>query len=195
MNKAEQRKFIAQTLNLPVPFTILPNDEEVSGQTHPEYYIVRPVSHYGGNEFHVEKGALHVIKRDPSFEGPTYLSALFEKTREYRILFVKGKFVTLLTKTPREGVKADPTIPWNHATGGFRFVTTSRDIYAGRRFEIIEQLERCFVNTGYSWPDIVGFDVGYNPENWVVFEMNLAPALTDVTLPRVVSFLTENQDG
>jgi hypothetical protein len=192
INKAAQRKFISQTLNLPVPYTVLNGGERIEGVQHQTRYVSRPLSHFGGSNFVLRDGPLHETEDIP--DG-CYFSALFEKTREYRILFVKGKFVTLLTKTPREGVKASPEIPWNHATGDFRFVTTSRDTYPGRRFEIIERLEKCFDNTNYSWPDIVGFDIGYNPENWVVFEMNFAPALTEVTLPRVVSFLTENQDG
>jgi hypothetical protein len=173
LNKFYQRVFLREELSLPVPRSIH-KEKDLDGVSLSDEWVVRPLSHFGGSSF--------VLSSEPSENPFEYSSVYFDKTREYRFLFVKGTLVSIYTKTPRSE-DVDTKGAWNHSSGNFRFISTTRESYAGRKFNIAETLENAFHDR--RWPDIIAFDVGYNPDAWVVFEMNFAPALTELSLQHV----------
>jgi hypothetical protein len=70
---------------------------------------------------------------------------------------------------------------------GYRFITCDPTTYAGKRHNIIERVDEAVTS---SFPhDIVAFDIGYNPDGWVVFEVNFAPALAEASLDAVTRIL------
>lgn len=75
---------------------------------------MRPLRHSGGRDYrHTQDPADFV-------EGKEYLSSVFLKRREFRVIVCHGGQVVTLEKDPPAG--ADPAGPWNHAAGA-RFRT------------------------------------------------------------------------
>jgi len=72
-------------------------------------WIVRPLRHSGGRNYQ--------ITDDPTqfHEGHQYVSRVFPKDAEYRLIFVFGDPLLLLKKLNPNNIPADQ--PWNHAQG------------------------------------------------------------------------------
>lgn len=162
-NKYQQRMELAG-YGLPVP---------LPGVGRPgTRYVIRPLHHQGGNGWRVTD--------DPTSYNPhrEYLSQLFPKTHEYRIIYVKGKPIIFLKK-----VKNDPALqadqPWNH--GNTHFSTIDKERWATSNLasftRCFQLLDECSIIRN---ADYVGVDVLYNRNSheWCVCEFNSCPALT-----------------
>lgn len=163
-NKFQQRAELAEYL--PVPWT-----GTITGGNPPEgKFVVRPLNHQKGEHFRVTENANDYNPRRE------YISALFPKTREYRLVYVYGSPVLLLRKQVPEGVTAEQ--PWNHATGSTFQTVNDWSTSPLMRTDILKRLEECPV---IQEADIVGVDVAINGKKnplYVVFEINSCPALT-----------------
>lgn len=131
-------------------------------------YVVRPLRHHGGVGFRVTHSKEDY---DPNSE---YISPLFPKKREYRVIFVFGTPLILLRKKPSDDATED--MPWNHTTGS--------------SFQTISSMEECrlhiqtsFFNDVQGFPvirdaHIVAADVLANGNRYAVCELNFSPAIT-----------------
>lgn len=135
-------------------------------------YVVRPRRHQGGSGWRITE-----VPTDfqPMRE---YISQLFPKTHEYRIIYVKGKPVIFLKKVKNDrNLQADQ--PWNHGNTYFstiakeRWLTSNLAVHT-RCFQLLDE---CYVLRN---ADYVGVDILYNREthDWCVCEFNSCPALT-----------------
>jgi len=113
-NKLGQRRRLAAA-GLPVPATIGRHGQPIAPS--PLGYIVRPLRHAGGRDYRRTD--------DPGdfVEGEQYLSAVFPKQRELRVICCRGERVVTLEKDPPAA--AGPADPWNHEAGA-RFRTIER---------------------------------------------------------------------
>jgi hypothetical protein len=175
-DKLRQRQWLSNQ-GLPVPCTLTRLGQEFGDRINSgnSEYVVRPLRHSGGLGYRLTG---HTSDFDPQSE---YLSHVFPKRWEYRIILVKGKpLVTLLKKTIRSIAFNQP---WNHANGTY-FVTCHS--YTSNRLRwtnIYEQLDQCSVLKQFH---IVGLDVmlgdrhtlGLPRHPYAVCEMNFCPSLT-----------------
>jgi hypothetical protein len=129
-------------------------------------YVVRPYRHHGGENYR--------ITTDPEDfqEGSEYISRIFEKDREYRIIYVLGTPLVVLKKKVPEGLSNQ--LHWNFANGS-TFVTVPMAESVLRRTDIFRRLE---TNPIIQYADIVGVDVLYkNTGEYVIVEFNSAPGI------------------
>jgi hypothetical protein len=175
-DKLRQRQWLSnQGLPVPGTFTRL---GQAFGNPVPGGdwgYVVRPLRHRGGAEYRV---AGHSSDCDPEHE---YISEVFPKRWEYRIILVKGKpLVTLLKKTIRSIAFNQP---WNHANGTY-FVTCHS--YASNRLRWTDVYDRLEQSPVLKQFHIVGLDVmlgdrhalGLPRHPYAICEMNFCPSLT-----------------
>lgn len=179
-----QQRMMLKTWEVPIPWTsgdsqtATRNFQETTGRIEGRF-VVRPMHHMKGHHYR--------LTHDPgSFQtGSEYVSEVFRKTREYRVIFIKGNPLVVLRKKVPEGT--DPEAPWNHATGSF--FQTVNDVPACMlsRGDFFARMRDCpLVRDAH----IVGVDVLWNKYGYVVCEFNAAPALTiENNLQKVVDFL------
>lgn len=179
-NKLQQRKKL-QEAGFPIPPTVGCDGWSVLGPRDMKF-VVRPLRHFGGQHYR--------ITTDRSAYDPTreYISELYPKRHEYRIITVYGKpAVTLLKRIP-EGLS--PELPWNH-TNGSSFVTVNNPDADRLRhtniYDIIanSQLIKC--------AHILAIDVLVGPRNdYVVCEVNFSPSLSiQANINKVVEYALE----
>lgn len=132
------------------------------------HFVVRPLRHYGGINFRVTNNSEDY---NPQYE---YISPLFPKKREYRVIFVFGTPLIILRKKPDDNATVDA--PWNHTNGSF--------------FQTISSLSECRLHTQTSFfsdisdcpliqhTHIVAADVLTNSSDYAVCELNFSPAIT-----------------
>lgn len=132
-------------------------------------FVVRPLRHSAGNGFRVTDNAIDFVP------GQQYLSELYPKKREYRIIFVFGKPVIYLRKKPNEGVTDD--LPWGHVNSTFQ---TINDV-AGCRLSTTDCATRLGNFPVIKGAHIIAADIMWNDQAdrpYVVLELNACPALT-----------------
>lgn len=134
-------------------------------------FVCRPFNHRGG------QGWRHV-STPHEVGNEEYVSPIFPKYREYRLIYVLGEPIIVLRKRPvrDSSERIDPTVPWNHAQGSsFVTVNEASNDYT-LQTSLREDLENVLV---LKQSDIVGIDVMLDRHNnYQVCEFNTCPALT-----------------
>jgi hypothetical protein len=131
-------------------------------------FVVRPLRHRSGIGYRV------TFDPNDFEEGREYISRLYPKRHEYRVIFCFGTpLITLLKRVP-EGI--DPNGPWNHANGSTFITVNNPDNNRLRHTDCIERLSAFSVvkNAHLVAADIM---LGDN-HDYVVSELNFCPALT-----------------
>lgn len=174
--KVTQRQWLSQQ-GFSVPFTLTRLGQGFGNPIGPSdcEYVVRPLRHSGGVGYRITK-----YPHDFNSEHE-YISQVFPKRWEYRIVLVKGKPVfTLLKKTIRN---IDFNMPWNHANGSY-FVTCHSYVNNRLRWtNIYDVISNSSVLRQFH---IVALDVlladrrslGLTYHPYAVCEMNFCPGLT-----------------
>jgi hypothetical protein len=189
--KAGQRTLLRAS-GIPVPDTttrqdvaaswLVPRTEEPSldnprGQregAETPTFIVRPLRHAGGIGFRLTKTPTDFIP------GQEYVQRLFPKTREYRLIYVKGTFLVTLRKKVPEGTPRDQ--PWNHSAGAV-FKTINPETC---KLADTDCLSRLSANPIIKSAHIVAVDVLWNLSGYVVAEFNSCPGLSiETNLSRI----------
>jgi glutathione synthase/RimK-type ligase-like ATP-grasp enzyme len=169
-NKYGQRKALAE-FGLPTPRTVGSHAQarEVFGETGGGKFVVRPMRHSGGNGYRVTEAPLDFQ------ENVEYLSELYPKKREYRVIFVFGNPLVSLRKKPHGETPQEA--PWGHANSRFQTINdTASSKLAGTDF--YWRAAHCPVVRS---AHVLALDVLYNEgeENpYVVLEANTCPGLT-----------------
>lgn len=161
-NKYGQRKILEQFV--PVPKASVGSDNNLTG----DKFVVRPLRHSGGAGYRVTGDRLDFVV------GQEYISELFPKRREYRIIFVFGQPLIVLRKKPNEGIDADQ--PWGHENSKFQ---TINDV-AGSRLAGTDVFDRLGAMPVVKYAHIVAADVLYNSKSepaYSVLELNFCPGL------------------
>ena len=160
-----------------------PNSYEPNGK-----WVVRPLNHHGGRGFEVMEQ-----EEKPRYQGK-YSSPMFNRTHEYRVVYLRGERMFTLLKRVDEGMPQD--VPWNH-DGGSSFVTVNNwENNRLRHSYFFEHFEDEYTSGGYCpcceprptagdffahvEGDLIGVDVLYNADtrDYAVCEVNFAPGLT-----------------
>lgn len=132
-------------------------------------FIVRPMRHSGGRDYKVTDSPTDFE------EGKEYLSVLFPKRREYRVIFFKGSPIITLRKRTPDGL--DRTAAWNHANGSV-FVTVEHEINNHLlKTSVMDDLTNCpIVQNSH----LIGVDIllDKGSKKYAVLEINACPALT-----------------
>lgn len=165
-NKYGQRQALAQA-GIPVPGTA--SDLAGAAALRGEQFVVRPLRHSGGRDYRVVSG------RSDFRVGSEYISELYPKRREYRVIFVSGSPVVWMRKHPNDGV--DPTAPWGHQNSRFQTII---DVPSSplSKTDCVQRLSELSVVRG---AHLVAADVlwaGKQAEQpYVVLELNFCPGL------------------
>lgn len=174
-NKYGQRRLLHEA-GIPVPRVAAGHTQarELTGTR----FVVRPLRHSKGQNYRVTENPVDFIPQQE------YISELYPKKREYRVIFVYGSPLIVLRKKPNEGVS--DAEPWGHENSRFQ---TINDV-AGSRLAGTD----CFWHLAHhpviASSHIVAVDILYNskhPDRYVVLEYNQCPGI-DITgnLQRVV---------
>ena len=159
LNKLQQREYLTEYF--PVPETV--TEGELQGR-----YILRPLRHTQGRDY--------TVQTDGTVPQGYYASKVFPKKHEYRILYLKGRTVTLIKKF--HGDTPSPELPWNHTHGSFFVTVHNEENNRLRHTDIYQRIE------SFPLKDIqfFGLDVLLKFENdsyeYVISEMNMTPAVT-----------------
>jgi hypothetical protein len=132
-------------------------------------YVVRPLRHEGGQDYRVTNNP-----RDFR-EGDEYVSKLFPKEREYRMLYVHGQLTMFWQKKKAEGETDEG--PWGaEGHSSFANITDWEGSYLFRNTDARTAIGNTFVARN---SHIVAFDVLYSHtlRSYVVLEANVCPAL------------------
>jgi hypothetical protein len=163
-NKLSQRRYLSA--NVPAP-TAAGNHAEASALTG-DKFVVRPLRHSGGRGYRVTENRLDFTP------GEEYISELYRKRREYRVIFVFGKPLVYLRKKPNEGVSDEA--PWGYVNSRFQ---TINDV-PGSRLAATDCVSRLSALPVVQFAHIVAADILYNGSaapGYSVLELNFAPAL------------------
>lgn len=172
-NKLGQRQRLHR-LGLAIPATTGRHNQLPAGGR----YVVRPLRHSRGVGYRVTESP------NDFQEGVEYISALFKKKREYRVIFVFGKPLILLRKKPNEGVRYDQA--WGHELSTFKTVND----WAASPLSGTDCLQRLTDCPIIKHSHIIAADILFNnalQQPWVVLEFNFCPGVTiDNNLQTVV---------
>lgn len=171
-DKAEQRVNLNVAYSIPVPATYTDHDSVPEYTLPGHMFVVRPLRHHGGRDY--------VITPDPHnfVEGEQYISELWPKEREYRVIFAFGKPVVWLRKKPNPGVSADAA--WNYGNTVFQTINDT----AGSKLAQTDCIAKLLTVPAIQHAHIVAVDVmwksGKNgqPAEYAVLELNTCPAIT-----------------
>lgn len=143
---------------------VLGNGESSSGLR----YVVRPLKHYGGLHYRITHNPCDFRP------GQEYISELYEKDHEFRIILVRGEpLITMYKRTPNG---LDNSQPWNHSNGS-RFETV-RDL-SSSRLQHTDVFERIRASKLLKVFDLCALDILYKRGgDYKVCELNLCPAIT-----------------
>ena len=171
-DKPSQRRLLERVGVKVVPFATTRGEaESLPSRQYKEGdgYIVRPLRHSAGRDYK------HTSSESDFVEGREYISVVFPKKREYRVIFTKGVPIITLRKRVPEG--SSYLEPWNHAVGG-HFVTVEHEENNHiLKTSCMEDLGNCDYITN---AHVVGVDIlldAYN-RNYAVLETNTCPAIT-----------------
>lgn len=164
-NKRDQRRILARQ-GLPVP-----TEAGVQGSAPP--YVVRPLRHQGGHGWRITDQSTDY---HPARE---YITSLFPKTHEYRLIFVLGKPIIFLKKVSAGDRRLRADEPWNHGNTNFSTIPAADWPRSNLRTST-----NCFDalvgNPVLQHAHYVGVDILYHGPShvWTVCEFNSCPALT-----------------
>jgi hypothetical protein len=146
-----------------------------------QLYIVRKLRHAQGKDYRVTSSILDFE------EGKEYISELFPKTREYRIIYVFGEPLLILRKKAPEDL--GPEQPWNHANGSFFQTVKNWKTCRLTPTGVIEKLREAFF---IKHAHIVGVDVMLSKDGeYSVLECNACPSLLiEDNLHKVADYIT-----
>lgn len=168
-NKYGQRR-ILESVGVPVP-VVAHTKSEASGRfTNPGLrFVVRPLRHSGGLHYRVTDNPLDFI------EGSEYISELYPKKREYRVIFVFGKPLIYLRKKQNEGVTHEE--PWGHINSFFQTINDIPTCRLSATDCVSKLSDLLFVKNAH----IVAADILFNKSHsspYAVLELNLCPSLS-----------------
>ena len=129
-------------------------------------YIVRPLIHEKGQKF---RRTLNEFDFTP---GKEYISPIFPKTHEYRVIFVRGKFALLQKK---QNGKLGPEDCWSNVP-----FTVIKDVDRAYLFVHTDVIPALLNFEFVQKADIVGVDILYNhaEHDYRICELNCCPCLT-----------------
>ena len=142
-------------------------------------YIVRPLRHSGGVSYRITQD------RNDFIEGQEYISRIFPKSFEYRIITCFGEVICTLLKVPP--ADARPEDAWNHNNGS-HFTTVNNPLNNRLRFTSV--YEDCLRVPIIKQAHLCGIDVllAKDPWRYVICELNFCPSLTiETNLQKVIS--------
>ncbi len=165
-DKYAQRKAIHEAgIKIPTTWGISPDG---SFATRGGKFVIRPRHHMAGLGF-------EVVDNVSAFTSPNthYLSRLFERQHEYRVIYSHGTRVCTLYKKMPEGVSQE--LAWTHEAGAvFQAINTrpethrlhDRGAYAAlEAFHVVKEAHVCAV------------DIAVSSDSYAVFEINFCPSL------------------
>lgn len=164
-NKYGQRRAL-EAAGIPVP-RVAQSEAEAAGLAGSQF-VVRPLRHARSAHYRVTQDRLDFSP------GTEYISELYPKRREYRVVFVFGNPLIVLRKKPNEGVTEAE--PWGHVNSRFQ---TINDV-PGSRLSQTDALQRLASFPVIQAAHIVAADLLYNNRHekpWVCLELNFCPAL------------------
>jgi hypothetical protein len=164
-NKAVQRQKII-AMGLPAPAVYLSNQVIPWGTPGP--FVVRPLTHMKGEEF-------RVVSDPRGIPQDHYLSPIYAKEREYRLLYVKGELILMWQKDPG---RKQPDQAWSNVD----FLTIERkgDSFLFSRTDARARLAACPIirNAHIVGVDVMYRSTGAHTGDWSVVEFNTCPSLT-----------------
>jgi hypothetical protein len=163
-NKYGQRQILSAFVPAPKAATSGHEANTLSG----DKFVVRPLRHSGGIGYRVTGDRLDFVV------GQEYISELFPKRREYRIIFLFGKPLITLRKKPNDDVDSDA--PWGHENSKFQTII---DV-PGCRLSGTDVYERLGAMPVVQAAHIVAADVLYNNKSdpkYSVLELNFCPGI------------------
>lgn len=164
-NKFGQRMMLSEA-GVPIPFTSQHHGSSTPGVGK---FVVRPLRHAQGEGYRVTDNPLDFTP------GVEYISVLFPKRREYRVIYVFGKPLIYLRKKPNEGVTNEQ--PWGHENSVFKTIHDVPGSHIGAS-DIVGKIGNTPIVQG---AHIVAADILFNPEcspPFVCLELNFCPSLT-----------------
>lgn len=182
-NKPSQRAIIGTTL--PIPWTSTHRNTWNGGASR---FVVRPLRHSKSRNYRVTDNPNDFI------EGAEYVSELFFKEREYRIVYIFGYPVVVLRKRVEKDV--GPELPWGFENSSFRTINDVSGSFVSRCGALEDIRRHQIIKSSH----IVGVDIlwrkGQNHHGeYKVLEFNSAPALTiEKNIEKVANFIKERQD-
>ncbi len=168
-NKYGQRRLL-EAGGIPIPRTYGAPPEAWGAAFDPGVrYVVRPLRHSGGRGYRVTE--------DPADfrPGQEYLTEVYPKRREYRVIFVLGQPAVYLRKKPNDGVSEDQ--PWGHTNSTFQTIND----WASCRLSNTDCVARLAAFPVVKGAHIIAADILYNRKHkpqYVICELNNCPALT-----------------
>jgi hypothetical protein len=133
-------------------------------------YVVRPSRHHSGLGWRVTNDANDVRPGE-------YISPLFPKRHEYRIIYSRGTHVCTLKKAVPSGVGIDQ--PWNHANGSSFVTVNHEENNRLRHTTVYADLEQLDI---IRHSDLTGVDILYGKQegspSYAALEVNFCPAMT-----------------
>ncbi len=184
-NKLGQRRLLADG-GIPIPRTFGSWAEAQGTVFEPgQRFVLRPFRHFGG---------LGYVVTD--FNGASaenqYISELWPKQREYRVIFVFGKPVIYLRKKQHDGVTSEE--PWNAGNSSFQTIND----WASCRLSDTDCVSRLMGYPVIARSHIVAADILYNAHRdprYCVVELNFCPGLDiDTNRERVVDLIRHRHD-
>lgn len=174
-NKYGQRQTLGQYVAVPAAANGYTSAATLTG----EQFVVRPLRHSGGMGYRVTGDRTDFVA------GTEYISELYPKRREYRVIFVFGEPLIHLRKKPNDGV--DEAQPWGHANSRFQ---TINDV-PGSRLARTDCVARLSSIPAVKGAHIVAADILFNAEAaqpYVCLELNFCPGLLiETNLEKVVT--------
>jgi hypothetical protein len=167
-NKPTQRGYLAEAgFRTPATYTL--HSDCIGDDDGVEHYVVRPLRHSRGLNYRIIDDP--TTGWDPQTE---YISELYPKRHEYRVIVSRGvPIITLLKRIP-EGLSS--SLPWNHANGSTFITVTDPQHNRLRHTNVYDIIRSSTLLRGF---DLVGLDVMYGREgDYRVCELNLCPAMT-----------------
>lgn len=166
-NKYDQRRSLTDA-QIPAPSAA--KDYITAATLTGDRFVVRPLRHSRGLGYRVVSDRLDFVERRE------YISDLYPKRREYRVIFVFGKPLIYMRKKPNEGVQTDA--PWGHLNARFQ---TINDV-AGCRLAATDCVPRLSELPVVRAAHIIAADIVFagsaNPSMpYAVLELNFCPGL------------------
>lgn len=145
-------------------------------------FVVRPLYHRSGQGW-------RITENSNDFSSTTeYISPVFPKAWEYRLIWCKGTLlITLLKQVPEE---LGPEHPWNHSNGAF-FITVENE--ENNRLRKTNCRELLSENNIIQQADLIAADIMLDRNyNWCVCEFNFCPSLQiEANLRKVIEHVNQ----
>lgn len=168
--------------NIPIPKTLGINLD--NSELNPnKQYIHRPYRHRSGHHFRV------INHLDIAQIETGYISEVFPKQWEYRLIYIKGELaLTLLKRAPKH---LQPHDPWNHTNGAYFVTVQNPSNNRMRHTNALQILEQTPIT---QYAHLIAYDILLSHDyNWVVTEANFCPSLTiDNNLAHIGCKIREN---